>query len=134
MLLDLLKPMAMSPTLSMAMLPIHSEVLPAPNVPVWNTDGVLFGVRISYQRMPEAAVLVLTECVTTSDSWVPKLRYGIRNISRSPKESSRWVVPPCGIQVKVGEHAGVNAGTVIVLGPVNRELLGVTKSTWNLKR
>jgi predicted phage terminase large subunit-like protein len=38
--------------------------------------------------MPEAAVLVFTECVITRDSWVPKLRYGIRNISRSPKESS----------------------------------------------
>jgi len=67
-LLDMLKPIAVSPTLSIAMLPIHSEVLPAPNVPCWNTDGPLLGVRISYQRNAEAAVLVLTECVITSDS------------------------------------------------------------------
>ena len=133
-LLDLIKPMAVSPNLSMAILPIHSEVLPATNVPFWNTDGVLFGVRISYQRMPEAAALVFTECVITNDSWVPKLRYGIRNISRSPKESSCWLVPPWGMQVRAGEHAGVNPATLIVVGPVNLELLGVTKSTWNLNR
>ena len=68
MLLDLLKPTAMSPTLSIAILPIQSDVLPAPNVPFWNRDGVLFGVLISYQRMADAAMLVVTEWVTTSDS------------------------------------------------------------------
>ena len=38
------------------------------------------------------------------------------------------------MQVNVDEHAGVNPGTVIMVGPLNLELLGVTKSTWNLKR
>src|SRR5713101_5474522 len=93
----------MSPTLSMAMLPIQRELLSGEYVPCWKTLGVPFGLRISYQRTPSTWLclppLTKTEWVTTSDSWEPlKLRYARRYINRSPRESSLSEVPLCGIQ------------------------------------
>src|SRR5438270_13430359 len=38
------------------------------------------------------------------------------------------------VYVALELHAGVNPGTVMIVGPLNRELLGVAKSTWNLKK
>ena len=65
--LDALKPTAMSPTLSMAMLPIQILVLPSAMVPDWNNTGVR-GLRISYQRTPATELPLLTVCVATRDS------------------------------------------------------------------
>ncbi len=36
--------------------------------------GVLFGLRISHQRMPDMVADASTDWLVTSDSWVPKLR------------------------------------------------------------
>src|SRR5215470_1328731 len=92
--------------------------------------GVPFGLRISYQRMPVLLPEVMAWS-TTSDSYVPKLRYEKRYISRSASESSCWLVPACGMQVPPPPHAGENDATGIVVGPAKLELAGVDQSTWN---
>src|SRR5271165_3850659 len=74
LLLELLKPNAMSPALSIPMLAIQSEVLPDANVPCWKTTGVALGLRISYHRTLEGAVAPMTECVSTNVSCSLKLR------------------------------------------------------------
>jgi hypothetical protein len=99
-------------------------------VPDWKTVGVLPGLRISYQRIPDA-LLALTEWLTTSASWSPKFRYASRYISRSPSESSFVDVPDCGMHVPVEAHTRVNVGTETVDGPVKVLLAGVVQSTWN---
>src|SRR5215471_1905464 len=52
-------------------------------------------------------------------------------MSRSPSESSCVDVPDCGMQVPLLPQASLNAFTASVVGPVNVELAGVVKSTWN---
>ena len=54
-------------------------------------------------------------------------------MSRSPSDSSRWVVPLCGMQSPRAavEHAFVYDETVIAVGPVNVELAGVVQFTLN---
>src|SRR6266496_5169888 len=101
--LEALYPTAMSPTLSMAALPIQRKVLSGENVPCWKTEKVPepVGVRLSsYQRTPvkgfRLVVPTCTEWLTTSDSWFPaKFRYANRYISRSPSESSFCLVLGC---------------------------------------
>jgi len=116
----------------MAMLGIHRELAFGANVPDWKTVGVPLGLWISYHR---TAVLLpdVIECEVTSDSWLPKLRYASRNMSRSPSVSSCWLVPGCGIHVPpVPPHASVYDGTVMAIGPVSVVLFEFAKSTWNL--
>src|SRR5579885_850487 len=125
----------MSPRLSIAMLPIHREFELGENVPCWNTVGVPLGLRSSYQRTPVTPPLTVTEWLTTSDSCPSlNLRQASRYISRSASESSWLEVLGWGIHVPPPEHAAVKAATWMMVGPVNVELVGVVKSTWNLKR
>src|SRR5262249_10887393 len=99
----------------------------------WNTlGGPPLVIRSSYQRTPTELPAV-TAWLTTRDSWSPKLRYANRNITRSDSESSCWVVPFCGMQVPDAPQAAVYEATVSVVGPVNVELAGVAKSTWNFQ-
>src|SRR6476661_8222505 len=67
---------------------------------------------------------------TRSDSWSPKFRYARRYMSRSPSESSFWVVFGCGTHVPPPQ-ACVNAATLNCCGPFSVELAGVGQSTWN---
>jgi hypothetical protein len=53
-------------------------------------------------------------------------------MSRSASESSFCVVPDCGIQVPP-PHAGENAATEIVVGPVSVVFVVVVQSTWNFQ-
>src|SRR5258708_14266744 len=124
--------MAMSPAWSMAMLPIQRKLESGANVDCWATMGVPLGFWSSYQRTPPLLPAV-TEWFTTSDSWVPKLRYARRYIRRSASESNCWLVPGWGTQVPP-PHSAPKAVTGITVGPVNVELAGVVKSTWNLNR
>src|SRR6266478_925971 len=112
------------------MLPIQRQFESGANVPCWASAGVPLGFWISYQRMPPP-LLTDTAWFTTRDSCVPKLRYASRYISRSASESSCCVVPGCGTQVPP-LHSGLNAATLITVGPVKVEFAGVAKSTWNL--
>src|SRR5262249_30435341 len=121
----------MSPLRSIAMLPIQRNAESGAYVPCWYTVGVPFGFRSSYQRMPTELPAV-TALLTTSDSWSPKFRYARRYISRSASESSCCVVPDCGMHVPPPPHAGENAATGIVVGPVSVEFAGVAQSVWNL--
>src|ERR1041385_3170558 len=130
--LDALYPSAMSPDWSIAMLGMNRNVASGANVPCWKTAGEPPLMRSSYQRTATDEPLV-TLCEATSASWSPKLRYASRNISRSPSESSCVVVPDCGMHVPLVPQASLNAFTASVAGPVNVELAGVAKSTWNLK-
>src|SRR5215472_6000093 len=102
--LDALKPIAMSPDWSIAMLGIQRNVASGAYVPCWNTVGDPPLSRSSYQRTPTDEPLV-TLCAATSDSWSPKFRYARRYISRSPSESSCVDVPDCGTQVPLLPHA-----------------------------
>src|ERR1044071_9264494 len=124
----------MLPSLSIAALGIQRDVASGENVPCWNTLGVAFGLRTSYQRTPSTSVFLLpltfTLWLTTSVSVPPRLRYASRYISRSPRESSFSRVPGCGTQAPP-PHAGENAATAIVVGPVNVAFAGAAKSTWN---
>src|SRR5579859_2700398 len=54
-------------------------------------------------------------------------------MSRSARESNWLEVLGWGTQVPP-PHNGEKAATGIVIGPVKVELVGVAKSTWNLKR
>src|SRR5205807_1699792 len=98
-------------------------------VPDWNSVGVAFGLRISYQRTPTELPAV-TLWLVTRLSWSPKLRYCSRYIMRSASESSCCVVPLWGMQVPPLQ-ASAKAGTVISVGPEKVELAGVVQSTWN---
>src|SRR5689334_8690506 len=125
----------------MATLPIQRLLESGAKVPCWKTAGVPFGFLNSYQRTPVLELLfplpppTVTEWFTTSDSCPSRnVRYASRYIKRSASESSCWLVPGCGMQVPPPPHAGVNAATGIFLGPVNVELAGVMKSTWNFHR
>src|SRR5262245_62500940 len=82
--------------------------------------------------MPTDAPAV-TLWFTTSDSWSPKLRYASRYISRSASESSRWLVPACGMHVPPPLHAGENDATGTSAGPVKVVFVGVAQSTWNVQ-
>src|SRR5438093_12829893 len=93
-------------------------------------NGVPFGSRSSYQRTPTEEPAV-TLCVTTSDSWSPKLRYAKRYISRSASELSLCDVPGCGMQASPPLQAGVKAAVGIDVGPLSVEFAGVAQSTWN---
>src|SRR6266496_4202198 len=118
----------MSPTWSMAMLPIQRQLASGAYVPCWNTVGVPFGLRSSYQRKPTELPAV-TLWLTTSDSWSPKLRYASRYMSLSASESSFVLVPDCGMHVPPPLQAGENAATAVVVGPVMLVFAGVTQST-----
>src|SRR5215469_13915221 len=128
--LDALKPIAMSPDWSMAMLGIQRNVASGANVPCWKIVGDPPLSRSSYQRTATEEPLV-TLCAATSASWSPKFRYASRYMSRSPSESSCCDVPDCGMQVPLLPQASLKEFTASVLGPVNVELAGVVKSTWN---
>src|SRR3954454_1096085 len=121
----------MSPLPSIAPLLIQRNPASGAYVPCWKTVGVAFGLRSSYQRIP-VELPAVTLCVTTSDSWSPKLRYANRYISRSASESSCWVVPLCGMHVPPAQ-AGENDATGIIVGPVRAEFAGVAQSTWNFQ-
>src|SRR5262245_15455506 len=74
---DELKPSAMLPNESIAMLPIQRwipSVTPGAYVPCWKIVGVPSGSRTSYQRTPATLAAASTDWFVTSDSWVPKLR------------------------------------------------------------
>src|SRR5258708_657274 len=116
--LETLYPSAISPTLSIAILPIQRELASGEYVPCWNTDRVPVGsglreTRSSYQRTPVTEVrllpLTLTEWLTTSDSTPARLRYASRYISRSASESTLLVVPGCELQLPTPAHAPVYA-------------------------
>src|SRR4051812_3427143 len=98
--------------------------------------GPAFGLRISYQRTPACTPVEtrLTEWLSTSDSWSPKLRYARRNIRRSPNPSRPTFVPGCGMQERVPPHNWLYAATGRLVGPLNVELPGVAQSVWNLKK
>src|SRR5215471_10435927 len=51
---------------------------------------------------------------------------------RSPSVSTRLVVFGCCTQLNPGHKNGLKAATGILVGPVNVELPGLAKSTWNL--
>src|SRR5215472_4572334 len=53
-------------------------------------------------------------------------------MSRSPSESSCWLVPDCGMHVPPPQ-ASLNALVARLVGPVSVELAGVVKWTWNWK-
>src|SRR3954452_20830043 len=91
------------------------------------------GFRNSYQRIPTELPAV-TEWLTTSDSWSPKFRYESRYISRSARESRRFVVPLCGMQVPPPLQAAEKAATGIALGPVKVDDDAVAQSTLNFQR
>src|SRR3954452_23973492 len=130
--LDVLKPIAMSPEPSSAALGIHRYVESGAYVPCWKIVGVVPGERISYQRMP-IEVPAVTEWLTTSDSWSPKLRYPSRYMSRSPSESSCCVVPACGTHVPPA-HAGANGATGIWAAAVIVVFAVFAQSTWNFQK
>src|SRR5919204_116224 len=113
------------------MLPIQRYEESGAYVPCWYTDGVPFGLRSSYQRIPTELPAV-TAWSTTSDSWSPKFRYASRYMSRSASESSFWLVPDCGTHVPP-PHASPYEATVMLVGPVNLEFPGVVQSTWNFQ-
>src|SRR2546421_2969842 len=74
----------------------------------------------------------VTLCVTTSDSWSPKLRYARRYMRRSPSESSFCAVFFCAMQL-LPPQARVKAGTPeTVFGPLKVVFAGVAQLTWNL--
>src|ERR1043165_7965033 len=54
-------------------------------------------------------------------------------MSRSASESSLFVVPDCGMHVPPPLHAGVNAATERLVGPVIVVFAGVVQSTWNFQ-
>src|SRR5947209_3439809 len=65
----------------------------------------------------------------TSDSYVPKLRYDARYMTRSPSESSFCAVPACAMHApppQACEYAAVAS----VVGPVKVEFAEFAKSTW----
>src|SRR5512140_677544 len=128
----------MLPNLSMAMLPIQRNDESGANVDCWKIAGeAVFGLRISYQRTPENGFLLpvptRTECVTTSLSTPPMLRYASLNISRSASESSCCRVSTWGTQVPPLQ-ADVYAATGMVNGPVSVVLAVFAQSTWNRHR
>src|SRR6266700_197032 len=125
----------MSPTLSMAMLPIQRKVESGENVPCWITVGVpLVRLPCWYQRTPTweffRDVPTVTEWFTTATSPPAGLRYAKRYIKRSASESSFWRVLGCATQAPPPLHAAVNAATGTLIGPVRVEFDGVVKSTW----
>src|SRR5262249_19178949 len=63
-----------------------------------------------------------------------KFRYASRYIIRSASESSSCVVPDCGMHWPPPLHAGENAATGIVVGPVSVEFAGVVQSVWKRQR
>src|SRR5262249_41281364 len=77
-------------------------------------------------------VPAVTACETSSASWSENRRYTRRFIRRSGGESSLLVVPGWVTQVPP-LHSAVYAATAIAVGPVNVELAGVAKSTWNFQ-
>src|ERR1041384_3678824 len=119
------------------MLPIQRELLSGEKVPCWMMPGAP-EVRLWswYQRTPSTSFLplplTLTDWFTTADS-TPlasvEARYEKRYMSRSASESSLVAVPGCGMQAPP-PHAGVNAATAMLVGPVNVALAGLAKSEW----
>src|SRR5205085_12576044 len=103
----------MLPCLSCAIDPIQRKVESGLYVPCWYTDVALAGLRTSYQRTAVGPLLWMvptcTECVTTTLSYVPKLRYARRNIRRSASESSFCVTPDCGMHVPPLQAAAYDA-------------------------
>src|ERR1043166_6649231 len=114
----------MSPTWSIAIEPIQRYAESGAYVPCWNTVGVPFGLRNSYQRMPTELPAV-TLWSTTSDSWSPKFLYASRYISLSASESSLFVVPDCAMHAPPPLQAGENAATGTDVGPVMLVFAGV---------
>src|SRR3954471_10563931 len=127
----------MLPFLSCAMLPIQRKFVSGRSVDCWAMLGVPLGLRISYQRTPACCDLrevpTFTECVTRSDSYVPKLRYAKRYMRRSARESSFCDVPSCGMHAPP-LHAEVNVATGMPAGPVSFVFALFAQSTWNFHR
>src|SRR5690242_331696 len=106
----------MLPSLSCAIEPIQRNWLSGAKVPCWKTVGPLPLSRSSYQRTPvdEPAA---TEWLARREPTPLKLRYDKRYIRRSPRESSCWLTPDCGIQ-EPPLQASENEATGMLVGPV----------------
>src|SRR5437867_6213238 len=75
-----------------------------------------------------------TEWLTTSDSWPSAWwRLASRYISRSPRESSFWLVPGWGTQL-LPLQARLNDATGIETGPLKVVFALFAQSTWNRQR
>src|SRR5204863_4240701 len=88
--------------------------------------------RSSYHR-GAAVPPPVTEWLTVSDWYAPKLRYASRYMRRSPSESSFCDVPSCGMHV-LPPHACEKAAVASDPPEVSVELLMFPKSTWNFHR
>src|SRR5260370_30489204 len=111
----------------MAALPTQRSAESGAKVPCWYTENAPpVGCRSSYQRTPTLDPAA-TEWLTTIAAWSLKTRYASRYISRSPSESSFWLLG-CGMQV-LPLHAMLNGAIaisdVVATGRVDR--VGVAK-------
>src|SRR5262245_60424760 len=125
----------MLPVPSIAIVLIQRLVASVETVPSWNSDqGPAAVLRRSNQRTPaRLAAFTSVAKLPTITSCVPRFRYCGRFITTSRSGSSGLAPLGWGMQLNDvrPQRLESNSDTVMLVGPVNVELAGVAKSTWN---